>query len=131
MPREGCSLKPGTKAFDLVPDDSAAYMQAVQAVEAAGISALGIENPEATLGSVIRVIEKDPTWGLPFLRERTDAPTHATLLQMLRSIWRGHRDRHGSDAWEGVTHDETVAAVYLAVSLVGFFQGNLIRQRTD
>lgn len=118
------------KAFDLSPDDSAAYMHAVQAVEAAGIAALHIENPEATLGSVIRTLEKDSAWGLPFIREHAAASTNETLLYMLRSLWRGHRDRHGSDAWEGVTHEETETAVYLALSLVGLFDARLVRHRT-
>ena len=112
------------------PDDSGAYAAAVKAVEAASLPALGITDEEATLGNTIRAIEGGG-WGLPFVREHRKAPSHDVLLGMLRCLWRGHRDRHGSVDYSDVDHDEALAAVTLAVTLVGWFAGGAVRSVID
>jgi hypothetical protein len=48
---------------------------------------------------------------------------------MLKSLYRGQRDRHGSAAYSDVTHDEAKAAVLLSVTLVGWFAGDLVQER--
>jgi len=115
---------------DLNPDDSVAYWNAVKAVEAAALPALGITKPSATLNNVILTIErKDAAWRLPFLREHTEYPSKTVLLGMLKSLYRGQRDRHGSEAYSDVTHDEAIAAVLISVTLVGLFAGGLVMER--
>lgn len=112
------------------PDNSGAYAAAVKAVEAASFPALGIADKEATLGNTIRAIEGGG-WGLPFVREHNKAPSQEVLLGMLRCLWRGHRDRHGSDDYSDVDHDEALAAVTLAVTLVAWFAGGAVRPVAD
>ncbi len=100
----------------------------MRAVEAASFRALGITDKEATLGTTIRAIEGS-TWGLPFKREHHKAPSQDVLLGMLRTLIRGQRDRHGSEDYSDVDHDEAVAAVNLAVALVGWFASGAVQQR--
>lgn len=119
-----------TKIHDLEPDDGGAYWNAVKAVEAAALPALDIVGDSATLSHAVRAIEKrDATWRLPFVREHTEYPSRDVLLGMLKSLYRGQRDRHGSEAYADVTHEEAEAAVLMAVTLVGWFGGRLVRER--
>jgi hypothetical protein len=118
------------KLYELHPDDPGAYAAAVKAVEAAGLSALGITQELATLTHVIRAIEaKGATWRLPFQREHTEYPSRDVLLALLKSLYRGQRDRHGSDAYTDVTHEEAEGAVLMAVTLVGWFARGLVAER--
>lgn len=119
-----------TKVHDLAPDDGGAYWHAVKAVEAAAFPVLGIEGETATLSHAVRAIERrEATWRLPFVREHTEYPSRDVLLGMLKSMYRGQRDRHGSEAYADVTHAEAEAAVLMAVSLVGWFSAGLVRER--
>lgn len=122
--------KAWNKVYDLTPDDSGAYSAAVKAVEAAAFPVLGIAKELATVSDAIRAIEKrDANWRLPFKREHTEYPSKDVLLGMLKSLYRGQRDRHGSAAYEDVSHEEAEAAVLLAVTLVGWFSGSLVKER--
>lgn len=116
------------KVHALEPDDSGAFAYAVRAVEAASFPALGITDAEATLGNSIRTVERG-AWGLPFKREHALAPSKDVLVGMLRTLWRGHRDRHGSADYSDVDHAEAVAAVTLAVTLVGWFESGAVQER--
>ncbi len=134
MNREGAAgrlLKAAwTHVYDLEPSDSMAYSSAVKAVEAAALPALGIAKSTATLSDVARAIERrEATWRLPFLREHSEYPSKDVLLGMIKSLYRGQRDRHGSPAYSDVTHEEAETAVLLAVSLVGWFAGGLVQER--
>jgi len=118
------------KVFDLTPDDSGAYSHAVKAVETVALDTLGITKETATVSDAIRAIEKrESAWRLPFQREHTEYPSRNVLLGMLKSLYRGQRDRHGSEAYSDVTHDEAQAAVLMAVTLVGWFSGGLVQER--
>src|SRR5690606_36207805 len=119
-------------AYDLEPNDSLAYANAVKAVETAALRVVGVTKADATVGDVIRAIErKDSTWRLPLKREHTEYPTKTVLLGMLKSLYKGQHDRHGSEAYSDVTHDEALTAVLLATSLVGLFAGGLVEERGD
>jgi len=119
------------KVYDLEPDDSGAYAAAVKSVETAAFSALSIEaRDNANVSTVVRAIEaKGASWRLPFKREHTKAPSRDVLIGMLRSLYKGQRDRHGQEAYSDVSHDEAEAAVLMAVSLVGWFANGLVRER--
>lgn len=123
--------KAWNSVYDLTPHDSAAYFYAVRSVESAAFRTLDITSPTATLGNAIRAIEsKDASWRLPFLREHTQYPSKDLLLGMLKSMYRGQRDRHGSiDDYSDVTHEEAEGAVLLAVTLVGWFSRGLVVER--
>jgi hypothetical protein len=122
--------KAWSKVYDLEPDDSGAYAAAVKSVEAAALPALGIDKETGTVANAIRAIEaKEATWRLPFKREHTEYPSKDVLLGLLKSIYRGQRDRHGNVTYSDVTHQEAQAAVLLAVTLVGWFSGDLVQER--
>jgi hypothetical protein len=55
-------------------------------------------------------------WRLP-LREHQHAPTADMIVAMMRSLYRGHVDRHGRDDYRDVTHEEASVAVALAATL--------------
>ncbi|PFG34851.1 hypothetical protein [Sanguibacter antarcticus] len=119
-----------SKLYDIDPDPSGAYSAAVKAVEAAALPALGISRPTATISDAVRAIERrEATWRLPFKREHTEYLSRDVLLGMLKSLYRGQRDRHGSDAYSDVTPEEAEAAVLMAVPLVGWFARGLIEER--
>jgi hypothetical protein len=115
----------------LEPDDSSAYANAVKAVEVASFTALNVSRREPTLGDSIRALEADDSWRLPFRREHHKSPTHDVLLGLLRTLWRGHRDRHGSPDYSGVSHDEALAAVNMAVTLVSQGSCKVARRAAD
>lgn len=118
------------KLYDLTPDDSAAYALAVKAVEAAALPALGISKATASVSDAIRKIEASgASWMLPFKREHTQYPSREVLLAMLKSLYRGQRDRHGSADYSAVTHEEAEAATLMAVTLVGLFARDLVQER--
>lgn len=122
--------KAWSKLYDLDPDDSGAYAAAVKAVESAALPVLGISKETATISDAVRAIEKkNAVWRLPFTREHTEYPSRDVLLGMLKSLYRGQRDRHGSASYSDVTHDEAEAAVLMAVTLVGWFSRNLVQER--
>lgn len=119
-----------TKLYDIESDPSGAYAAAVKAVEAAALPVLGITKDTATISDAVRAIEKkDASWRLPFKREHSEYPSRDVLLGMLKSLYRGQRDRHGSDAYSDVTPQEAEAALLMAVALVGLFARDLVRER--
>lgn len=48
---------------------------------------------------------------------------------MLRTLWRGHRDRHGNLDYSDVTQQEARAGVALSVTLVDWFAAGAITRR--
>lgn len=112
----------------LQPNDSAGYADAVRAVEIVAIDVVQPGNQNATLGTVINQMRTQSDWGLP-LREHEHAPSPELLLTSTRTLWHGHRDRHGSADYSDVTHDEARAAVTLAATLVDWFSSGAVRRR--
>ena len=107
---------------------SSGYSLAVRAVEAAAIPVVQPKNTSATLGTVLGQMKADGDWRLP-LREHTDAPGPEMLLAMMRTLWFGHRDRHGGADYSDVTQDEARAAVMLAATLVEWLSSGAIERR--
>src|SRR5450759_2847647 len=112
----------------LEKNDTAGYADAVRAVEAAAIPVVQPQNREATLGTVIKQMHDQGDWRLP-LREHNHAPSSEMIVQMLRTLFRGHRDRHGNLDYSDVTHEEARAAVVLAATLVDWFTSGAIARR--
>jgi hypothetical protein len=108
---------------------SSAYADAVRAVEIVAISEVQPNHSTATLGTVLGQMKSDGDWRLP-LREHSDAPSAELLLSMLRTLWFGHRDRHGNVDYSDVTLQEARSAVALAVSLVDWFASGAIARRS-
>jgi hypothetical protein len=118
------------KVHAFTPDDSGAYADAVRAVEAAAQPLVEPKNDEATLGSMAAVMRNQGDWRLP-LREHQHAPTAEMVVAMMRSLYRGHVDRHGRDDYRDVTHEEALAGVALAATLVSWFASGAVQRRPD
>lgn len=116
------------KVHAFTPDDPGAYADAVRAVEAAAKPVVEPTNSEATLGSMASVMRNHGDWRLP-LREHQHAPTPEMLVAMIRSLYRGHVDRHGNDDYRDVTHEESRAGVAMAATLVAWFAAGAVRRR--
>lgn len=118
--------------FGIDPNPSEAYRLAVKAVEAAAIPVVSPTNDRATLGTVIRTIEDQKNWTLPFDREHNKSPTGEVLLGMLRTLWHGQHDRHAGgdpDLPLSVSAAEAEAAVTMAVPLVQWFTNRAAARR--
>jgi hypothetical protein len=109
----------------LEPRPGNAYSEAVVATEIAAVAAVQPSNAQATLGTVISQMERDGDWRLP-LREHGKAPSHDLIIAILRTLWYGHRDRHGNSDYSEVSYDEARAAVSLAVVAVDWFSAGLL-----
>lgn len=108
------------------PNPSAAYQEAIKAVEAVAGPVVSPFNDRATLGTVIRDIRAKPSkWEVTL-----DSATSENVADLADLIWKGQADRHGS-------HDESIplvvsqqeadAAVHLAIPLVRLFAGGHFR----
>lgn len=131
--RAGTRLaKAWEELYGLTPHASEAYRLAILAVEDAAVPVVSPNNPNATLGTVLKQIEDQKNWRLPMAREHDKAPSSAVLIGMLRVLWHGQHDRHGGQpsAPGDVTIDEAQVAVAVAVTLVHWFDAGLI-QRTS
>lgn len=118
------------KVHAFAPDDPGAYADAVRAVETAAHRLVEPDNDEATLGGMAGVMRNQRDWRLP-LREHQHAPTGEMLVAMMRSLYRGHVDRHGNDDYRDVTHDEARAGVVLAATLVAWFASGAVQRRPE
>lgn len=116
------------KVHALEADDPGAYADAVRAVEIAAQPLVERDNSEATLGGMASVMRSQSDWRLP-LREHQHAPTAEMIVAMMRSLYRGHADRHGKDDYRDVTHEEARAGVALAATLVSWFSAGAIQRR--
>lgn len=102
------------------PEPSTAYREAIKAVEVVAKPVLTPNDTLATLGKMLRALDDAPhKW-----RTRLDHSSPEQVAAMMRLLWKGQTDRHGTDDEDAplsVSLDEADAAVHLAVTLVRFF----------
>jgi hypothetical protein len=108
------------------PNPSAAYREAVRAVEAAAKPVVLPNDAKATLGKMIRALRDNPgKWDFVL----ADAGP-SEVADMCAMIWTNQSDRHGTDddsAPMSVSQEEADAAFHIALALVRLFSGRLIR----
>jgi hypothetical protein len=115
----------------LKPDCEKAYGQAIKAVESAAHAIIEPKNRKATLGSMLRVLDKNPTAFEVEIAslDRAKGPI-APVTAVMRMLWEGQTSRHGS---QEPTREETLAeaemAVQLASVLVLWFTTGKVRRR--
>lgn len=118
-----------TAAYGRHPDPSLAYSQAIKAVESASIPIVLPRDRLATLGKVIGELDQQPQrWQLAISAPGGGSQADiTTLLAMLRLLWNGQTDRHGSSGEPvPVTPQGAEAGVHLALALVHWFQSGTI-----
>lgn len=105
------------------PNYEEAYEQAIKSVEEISIPVVSPANKIATLGSVVRDMEKQGSWEL-------NLPSmHASVvLPMMQALWTGQESRHGANDYRKPTREEAVSAVALAVAIVQFFHERVVRR---
>lgn len=111
-------------AYGRGPNPSAAYRDAIRAVEAAARSVVTPNDSLATLGKMNNAIRDAPH---KWITEIGDVDT---VLKMMQTVWKAQHDRHGTDdesAPVNVSAAEAEAAVNLAVALVQMFRTGAIR----
>lgn len=101
------------------------------AVEDAAIPLISPKHPRPTLGTVLSQIESQGDWRLPMEREHPNAPSGDVLIGLMRMLWHGQHDRHGGQpsAPGDVSVEEATVAVSTAVTLVHWFDANLVQRK--
>lgn len=110
------------------PNPSAAYRDAVRAVEAAAQPIVLPKDPKATLGKIIPAMRDAPAkWRVVLQPDGID-PVDA-VIAMLELLWRAQHDRHGDPDTARplvVSDREAEAAVHLAATLVHLFSSGAL-----
>lgn len=119
-----------TKVYGREPDPSGAYRESVKAVEASAKAVLLPNDDWATLGKMISRVEQAPA---KFAVSLTPSDFTATdgVVGMMKLLWKGQRDRHGTDdpaAPLQISQDEAEAALWLAITLVQWFRNGAIKE---
>ena len=113
------------------PSPTAAYREAVRAVEAAAQPVIEPANSAATLGTMIGALRTGKD-GFKISLAPASADPIDSVLEMLRLLWKSQFDRHGT-ADESVpievSSEEAEAAVHLAGTLVHWFTTGIVRRR--
>jgi hypothetical protein len=106
------------------PDPSASYWEAVKAVEAAARPVVSPKDNKASLGKMIpSIVDRRDKWQVVF---QLDDPGTGVdgIVAMMRLLWKGEIDRHGTDKGESpptISAPEADSALHLAATLVRMF----------
>lgn len=119
-----------TAAYGRHPIPSRAYSEAIKAVEVASIPAVLPHDRIATLGKVIgQLRQQQEQWHLAIAMPGGNPADISTLLAMLRLLWEGQTDRHGTPKKSiSVSSDAAIAAVHLAITLVQWFCSGAVQR---
>ena len=112
-------------AYGIQPNASLAYGEAIKAIEAAAIPVLLPNDRTATLGKILGALKQKPETIVLAIGDG-DA---SAVIGMMRTVWDGHSDRHGSTTTKRVGDEAARAAVHLAVTLVQLFRQGSIRTK--
>jgi hypothetical protein len=121
--------------YGLRPNPSHAYHEAVRAVESAAKATLAPDDKDTTLGKMMNNLRTGRNQFVVRLNGDEHNDPRDTVHNMMAMIWRSEVDRHGTDDPEipiNVSGDETEAAIFVAVTLVQFFQaGHITRKAAE
>jgi hypothetical protein len=135
-PTAGMRLRDARRhAYGLHPDPTAAYREAVRAVEEIAcplVLAKAAANNSASLGTVRNHLRDAPDkWQFVLLDKDGDGSV-APLVAMLDRLWTGQVSRHGGGQnSRDQTLAEAQAAVHLAATLVQFLGGGALARRNS
>jgi len=113
------------------PDPSKSYGESIKAVEAAAQAVVEPRNARATLGTMLKVLERSaPGTFSTAIPEKDPARKDVDLLvDMMKRLWQGQTSRHGSQAGTTLeTQEQAEMAMFIAVTLVEWFAGGLVRR---
>lgn len=110
------------------PYPGGAYREAVRAVEAAAKPIVLPNDALATLGKMIRALEDKPEKWTTTLGSVDD------VTAMMKSVWTGQLDRHGTDDESvplNVNQEQADAAVHICLTLTRLFGGGHVTRCGD
>lgn len=117
--------------FKRDPDPSAAYRDAVLAVESVACEAFIPNDKRPSLGKAISHLQDTvANWTVATLDDQQQASA-ATLLAMLKTVWQNHQ-RHvgeGGTPPEPASQAEAEAVLFLSVTIVQWFERGLVQRR--
>lgn len=117
-----------SRAYSREPDPSAAYAEAVKAVEAAAKPTVTPKDDTATLGKMLPALRDRPEKWNVVLAAAPPFDKVAVVRLMAELLWQGQTDRHGRPESVPVTQEQAEAAVHLAALLVQWFTAGSIRR---
>ncbi|MDN5655086.1 MAG: hypothetical protein L0G46_08385 [Kocuria sp.] len=125
------------KAYGRQEDAPGAYSNAIKAVETLSCPLILPANRKATLGTAIKTLDDQhnkstkSTWEFAIENPSDAAESVNAVISMMKLLWHGQADRHGSEAsdFRDATIKEARAAVLLAATLVGWLNdGYLVKK---
>lgn len=118
--------KAWSSAFSRSPSPSEAYSNAIKAVEAASWSLITPNDNKATLGTILGEMSSHPNkWSTKIPVKQADDDI-LTVISLLRLLWEGQTDRHGTAAPAPPTQESAEQAVITAVLLCNYFNKGYI-----
>jgi hypothetical protein len=115
-----------TAAYGLHPDPSAAYRDAIRAVEAVVLPIALPRDPTPTLGKAIKHVKDTSNRWKTAIQDKDGQGTIDPVIAMLERLWHGQTDRHGGAA---PTQAMAEAAVHLAATLVQWFASKAVTRQ--
>ncbi|MEP7193532.1 MAG: hypothetical protein ABI903_11770 [Actinomycetota bacterium] len=120
-----------SRTFSRNPDPSGSYRDAVLAVESVACDAFTPDDPQPSLGKAVgRLRSTLETWTVATLDDQQQASA-GTLLAMLETVWQNHQRHLGADGKRAqpATQDEAEAVLFLAVTIVQWFERGLVKKK--
>jgi len=116
--------------YQLHPDSSAAYRDAIRAVEAAAHAVIEPNRSNATLGTMLRQLRSAPQIYEIAIPGPDGSDSVEPLIAMIDLLWKGQTSRHGGQTpTRPETFEEAQMAVHLAVTLVQWFVSGAVGRR--
>jgi hypothetical protein len=115
--------------FSRDPDPSNSYRDALLAVESVACRAFTPWDQQPSLGRAIDHLESTlATWTVATLDNQQQASAE-TLLAMLNTVWQNHQRHLGTEGSpaQPATQDEAEAVLFLAVTIVQWFERGLVK----
>jgi hypothetical protein len=118
-------------AYRPEPDPTAAYREAVRAVEQLACPLVLPSNPKATLGTVIAHLRDAPDkWSTVLTDKDGNQGDPAPVRELMNRLWTGQLSRHGGGASSREqTQEEAEAAVHAAVLLVQWLAADVLTKK--
>jgi len=116
--------------FNRDPSPSSSFRDAVLAVESVACQAFTPGDQQPSLGKAIAHLHSNlTTWTVATLDDQQQASAE-TLLAMLKTVWQNYQRHLGADGSpaQPATQDEAEAVLFLAVTIVQWFERSLVKR---
>jgi len=115
-----------SEAFGRDPSASQAYSAAVKAIEAGVWPKVLADNEKATLGDIIRELERNISKWQTSIEEKTLNLGIGSVISQCKLVWQGQTDRHGTSKPEAPSQSAAEQAVFMAINICQLFERDLV-----